>query len=93
MEKLLEQLVDDKDLEWILIDSSYIKVHIRACGARKGNQAIERSKRRITSKVHFATNKNDMLVRYIVTAGVSVDCAKAEEIISGIDVKGLIADK
>ncbi len=37
-EKLLEQLVDDADYEWLMIDASHIKVHPHAAGARGGNR-------------------------------------------------------
>ena len=37
-EKLLEQLVEDPDHEWLMIDASHIKVHPHAAGARGGNQ-------------------------------------------------------
>ena len=43
-EKLLEQLVGEKDLEWIMIDATYIKAHMHACGAKGGSQGIGRSK-------------------------------------------------
>jgi transposase len=37
-ERLLEQLIDDVDCEWLMIDASHIKVHPHAAGARGGNQ-------------------------------------------------------
>ncbi|OKO96210.1 transposase [Xenorhabdus eapokensis] len=37
-EKLLEQLVNDPDFEWLMIDASHIKVHPDAAGAKGGNQ-------------------------------------------------------
>ena len=43
-ESLLEQLVDDPDYEWLIIDASHIKVHPHAAGARGGNQAMSRTK-------------------------------------------------
>ena len=42
-EKLLEQIVDSPDFEWLMIDSTHIKVHPHAAGARGGNQDMARS--------------------------------------------------
>lgn len=43
-EKLLTEVIDDPDFEWLMIDASYIKAHSHAAGARGGNQAIGRTK-------------------------------------------------
>ena len=43
-EKLLEQLMEAPDFEWLMIDASHIKVHPHAAGARGGNQDMARSK-------------------------------------------------
>ena len=43
-ESLLEQLVDEPDFEWLMIDASQVKVHHDATGAVGGNQAIGRTK-------------------------------------------------
>ena len=42
--KLFEILQDDKNFEWLMIDSSYVKTHQHAAGARSGNQAISKTK-------------------------------------------------
>ena len=43
-EALLEQLVVDPDYEWLMIDASYVKVHLHAAGAKGGNQGMSRTK-------------------------------------------------
>jgi len=43
-ESLLEQLVDNPDCEWLIIDASHIKVHPHAAGAKGGNQDMSRTK-------------------------------------------------
>ena len=43
-EALLEQLIDDPDFEWLMIDESHCKVHPHAAGAREGNQGMSRTK-------------------------------------------------
>jgi transposase len=47
-EKLLEQLVDAPDFEWLMIDASHIKVHPHAAGARGGNQDMSVTKGGLT---------------------------------------------
>ena len=43
-EKLLELLIDDVDYEWLMIDSTHIKVHQHAAGAVGDNQSMSVSK-------------------------------------------------
>lgn len=43
-ESLLEQLIDEPDCEWLMIDASYIKAHPHATGARGGNDKMSRTK-------------------------------------------------
>ncbi len=43
-EKLFEEVINDPDFAWLMIDASYIKAHPHAAGARGGNQAIGRTK-------------------------------------------------
>lgn len=38
LEKLLEQVIDEPDFEWLMIDASHIKVHPHAAGAVGGNE-------------------------------------------------------
>lgn len=43
-EKILEQLIDSPDYEWLMIDASHIKVHPHAAGAIGGNQSMAKTK-------------------------------------------------
>ena len=43
-EKLLDTLANDPDLEWLMIDGSYVKAHQHGTGAVGGNQAVGRAK-------------------------------------------------
>jgi transposase len=47
-EKLLEQIVNEPDFEWLMIDASHIKVHPHAAGAVGGNQDMSRTKGGLT---------------------------------------------
>ena len=42
--KLLDAVSDDPDLEWLMIDRSYVKVRQRGAGVVVGNQAVGRIK-------------------------------------------------
>ena len=43
-DQLLEAVIDEPDLEWLMIDASRIKVHQHGTGAVGGNQAVGRTK-------------------------------------------------
>ena len=43
-DKLVEQIIDEPDLEWLMIDASHVKVHPHAAGAKGGNQEMSRTK-------------------------------------------------
>ncbi len=43
-EKILERLIDEPDMEWLIIDASHVKVHPHAAGAGGGNEAMGRTK-------------------------------------------------
>jgi transposase len=43
-ETLLEQLIDEPDYAWLMVDASHCKVHPHAAGARGGNQGMGRTK-------------------------------------------------
>jgi transposase len=39
-ERLLEVCIDEPDLEWLMVDASYVKAHQHAGGGRGGNEGI-----------------------------------------------------
>ena len=39
-EKLLEILIDEPDMEWLMVDATHVKAHQHAAGARGGNEEI-----------------------------------------------------
>ena len=43
-EGLLEKLMQEPDYEWLIIDSSHIKVHLHGAGAKGGSQDMGRTK-------------------------------------------------
>ena len=43
-ESLLEVTINEPDMEWLMIDGSFVKVHPHASGAINGNQDMNRTK-------------------------------------------------
>lgn len=43
-EGILDQLTNNPDFDWLMIDSTYIKVHMHGTGSRGGNQSMDRTK-------------------------------------------------
>jgi transposase len=43
-EKLLGEMIDEPDMEWLMIDASHIWVHPHGTGARGGNEAMGSTK-------------------------------------------------
>ncbi|WP_317705330.1 IS5 family transposase [Methylomarinovum caldicuralii] len=92
-EKVLEQLIDEPDYEWLMIDASHVKVHPHAAGAKGGNQDMGRTKGGFNTKIHLAVTALCLPVRMVVTAGPTADCSQAATLIEGIDAQYLLADK
>ena len=42
--KLMLSLSGEKDMEWLMIEATHIKVHPHAAGAKGGNEAMSRTK-------------------------------------------------
>ena len=49
-ERLIKQFGLPEELEWVMIDATFIKCHMSACGAKGGNQEIAKSKGGSTQK-------------------------------------------
>ncbi|WP_088179267.1 IS5 family transposase [Geminisphaera colitermitum] len=92
-ERLLSELMNEPDFEWLMIDASHVKIHPHAAGARGGNEAIGLTKGGGNTKLHLAVDAHGMPVRVIVTAGSTADCTQAGRLIEGIAADHLIADK
>lgn len=43
-EKLLNEIIDEPDFEWVMIDATFCKVHKHGTGAKGGNEDIGRTK-------------------------------------------------
>ena len=94
-ESLLKALADDPDLEYLIIDSTIVRAHQHAVGAKGGleNQAIGRSRGGLTSKVHIAVDALGNPLRFILTPGQRHDITQAENLMEGLPCEHLLADK
>ena len=88
----MDEVIDEPDFEWLMIDSSHVKVHPHAAGATGGNQEMARTKG-LNTKVHLAVDSHGMPVRLILTEGTTADCSEALALIEDIEAEHLLADK
>lgn len=67
-EGVLEQVIDNPDFEWLMIDASHIKIHPHAAGARGGNQKMGRTKGGSTQNciwpwIHMVCRSEQLLLK------------------------------
>ncbi len=91
-ESLFKALVDDPDFEYLIIDSTIVRAHQHASGA-KGGLKIRPSDVRagLTSKVHIAVDGLGNPLRFILTGG-RFDVTQAEELIADVAGANFIAN-
>jgi transposase len=97
--------LQDPDLEWIILDSTVIRAHPHAAGARKNSdgtggqsaQALGRSRGGFGTKIHAAVSGLLLPVVLLLTAGQEADVSNAQALLDGLpagaEVKTVIADK
>ena len=90
-EHVLANPMDMPDFEWLMIDSTYCKVHAHAAGAKDGNQDMSRTKG--AQHLHLAVDAHGMPIRFFVTAGTIADCTQACALIDGVSAEYLLADR
>ncbi|MFD1973249.1 IS5 family transposase [Mesorhizobium kowhaii] len=98
LDDMLEMLAREADLEWLMIDSTIVRAHQHAAGARKVKggadaQGLGRSRGGLSTKIHAATEALGLPIRLIGTPGQRNDIALAHDLIDGIDADAAIADK
>ena len=91
--KLLDEVIEEPDFEWLMIDSSHVKVHPHA-GGRGGRKSGDGAyKRGLNTKLRLAVDSHGMPVRMILTEGTTADCSQAIPLIEDIEAEHLLADK
>jgi transposase len=93
--RIFEATADAPDFEYLIVDSTIIRAHQHASGAKKGGlkiQAIGRSRGGLSTKIHMAVRGLGCPVRIILTAGHRGDCPQAYGLIEGLPAKAVMAD-
>ncbi|WP_376776622.1 IS5 family transposase [Rhizobium laguerreae] len=96
LDEMLAMLAREADLEWLMIDSTIVRAHHHAAGARKikgGADAQGRSRGGLSTKIHAATEALGLPVRLIASPGQRNDIAFAHDLVDGIQAAATIADK
>ena len=83
------------DLEWCAWDSSYIKAHQHAHGARRGRIVdLGRSRGGSSTKIHAATDSNGNLIDFKLSPGNTHDIKMADDLLSMCEgAEAILADK
>jgi transposase len=94
--KLFELLRGEVDDEWNFIDSSAVKAHADAHGARGKNkeaEAIGKSRAGWTTKLHARCDAHGNLIEILATGGNVSDYTLAPELIENCSAEYLVGDK
>jgi transposase len=97
-EAMQQHFADDPDMESLIIDSTVIRAHPCAAGARKKSggqaaQALGRSRGGFSTKIHINVDALGNPLRLTLTAGQRHDITQADALIAGYQSEYVIADK
>jgi transposase len=102
--KVFDKL-QDPDLEWLILDSTVIRAHPHAAGARRrpdgtggqAEQALGRSRGGFGTKIHAAVSGLMLPVTLLLSAGQAADVSHAAALLDAVpaeaEVEAVIADK
>ena len=93
--RIFEAMSDDPDFEYLIVDSTVVRAHQHAAGAKKRgseDQAIGRSRGGLSTKIHLAVRGLGCPVRFILTAGHRGDVPQAAPLVEGLPAKVVMAD-
>jgi transposase len=93
---LLNTLAQEADLQNICIDSSVIRAHACAAGARascEDDEALGRSRGGFGTKVHMAVDGLGLPLRFILSGGQCADIRYAQPLVENIQTPMVLADK
>src|SRR5205085_8149109 len=94
-EKLFEHCSSDRDMEYLMLDST---ISARSCVCRwrtkkEGAQSLGRSRGGFSTKIHLATDALGNALRFILTGGERNNITRAEQLIENFTADYVIADK
>jgi transposase len=94
--RIFEGMFDDPEFEYLIVDSTIVRAHQHAAGAKKGglpeDQAIARSRGGLSTKIHMAVRGLGCPVRFTLTAGQRGDGPQAAAAIEGLPAEVVMAD-
>ncbi|WP_085998822.1 IS5 family transposase [Novosphingobium sp. Rr 2-17] len=98
LDAMLLVLAREADLEWLMIDSTIVRAHQHAAGARKEKgggdaQGLGRSRGGLSTKIHAACEALGLPIRLIGSPGQRNDIAVAHDLIDDFEAQALLADK
>ncbi|URK86169.1 IS5 family transposase (plasmid) [Rhizobium sp. RCAM05350] len=98
LDEMLSVLSREADLEWLMIDSTIVRAHQHAAGARKlkgggDAQGLGRSRGGLSTKIHAATEALGLPIRLIGSPGQRNDIAFAHDLVDGFEAVAALADK
>ncbi|MGI9508500.1 MAG: IS5 family transposase, partial [Geminicoccaceae bacterium] len=99
-DRLLSAMAEAVDGEIVMIDSSSVRVHQHAAGAKKKTEkgeedgAMGRSKGGLTTKIHAVVDADGRPIRLGLTSGQTNDCKPALDLLTALENGAiLLADK
>ena len=93
--RIFAAVSDDPDFEYLIIDSTIVRAHQHAAGAKKKgseDQALGRSRGGLSTKIHMAVRGLGCPVRFTLTAGQKGDAPQAAALIEGLPAEVVMAD-
>ncbi|MDO7874749.1 IS5 family transposase [Hymenobacter sp. ASUV-10] len=89
------EAIQDPDLDWAMLDSTSIRAHQHAAAKKSAApaEALSRSRGGFTSKLHAVGDALGNPLRLALTPGQQADCTVAADLLEGLAVGAVLADK
>ncbi|WP_442940943.1 IS5 family transposase [Nostoc sp.] len=94
-QRVFQQLADDADNEYAMIDSTIVRAHQHSAGAKGGSstEAIGRSKGGLSTKIHATVDALGNPLSFHLTPGQACDLDGADQLLPNIVADTVLADK
>jgi transposase len=92
---IFHTLAAKADTEWLMLDSTIIRAHQHAAGAKGGQQkeALGRSRGGFSTQIQAVCDALGHPLRFILTGGPAADCQQALALLDGWKADAVWADK
>lgn len=87
--RIFEAMSDDHDFEYLIVDSTIIRAHQHAAGAKKGGLKIRpfgRSRGGLSTQIRMAVRCLGVPVQFALTGGQRGDCPQAYGLIKSLPI-------